>query len=49
MKAVVVTDYGTPDVMQYIEVDPPALKPNQVLIRTVATTSHSLSSERLVR
>lgn len=38
MKAVVVTDYGTPDVMQYMEVDTPALKPTQILIRTVATS-----------
>lgn len=38
MKAVVVTDYGTPEVMQYIEVDIPSLKPTQVLIRAVATS-----------
>ncbi len=38
MKAIVVTDYGTPEVMQYINVDRPTPEPNQVLIRTVATS-----------
>lgn len=38
MKAVVVTNYGTPEVMQYIDVDPPVPQPDQVLIRTVATS-----------
>ena len=38
MKAVVVTDYGTPEVMKYITVDNPTLKSNQVLIRVVATS-----------
>lgn len=38
MKAIVVTNYGTPEVMQYIDVDPPRPKPNQVLIHTVATS-----------
>lgn len=38
MKAIVVTDYGTPEVMQYIDVERPIAKTNQVLIRTVATS-----------
>lgn len=38
MKAVVVTDYGTPEVMKYVTVNNPVLKPNQVLIRAVATS-----------
>lgn len=38
MKAIVVTDYGAPEVMKYISIDDPALKSNQVLIRTVATS-----------
>lgn len=38
MKAVVVTDYGTPEVMRYMTVDNPSLKSNQVLVRVVATS-----------
>ncbi|QQE77098.1 NADPH:quinone oxidoreductase family protein [Alicyclobacillus sp. SO9] len=38
MKAVVVTAYGPPDVMHYITVDAPVYGPNQVLIRTFATS-----------
>ncbi|KYP79809.1 quinone oxidoreductase family protein [Ferroacidibacillus organovorans] len=38
MKAVVITDYGTPDVMHYTDVNTPAPKATQVLIRTVATS-----------
>ena len=38
MKAVVITDFGAPEVMKYTTVDDPALKPNQVLIRVVATS-----------
>jgi NADPH:quinone reductase len=38
MKAVVVTDYGTPEEMKYMTVDHPALKSNQVLIRVVASS-----------
>lgn len=38
MKVIVVTDYGTPEVMQFVDVDRPTPKPNHVLIRTVATS-----------
>jgi NADPH2:quinone reductase len=38
MKAVVVTDYGAPEVMKYMTVDNPTLTSNQVLIRVVATS-----------
>lgn len=38
MHAIVVTDYGSPEVMKYMTVDTPAFKPNQVLIRVMATS-----------
>jgi len=38
MKAVVVTDYGTPEVMKYLTVDNPTMKSFQVLIRVIATS-----------
>lgn len=38
MRAVVVTDYGTPEVMKYLTVDNPTMKSFQVLIRVIATS-----------
>jgi len=38
MKAVVVTDFGGPEVLKYMDVEIPAINANQVLIRVVATS-----------
>ncbi|MFD1673848.1 quinone oxidoreductase family protein [Alicyclobacillus fodiniaquatilis] len=38
MKAIVVTEWGTPEVMQYTTVDKPTLQSHQVIIRVVATS-----------
>ena len=38
MKAVVCTGYGAPEVLQLRDVDKPAPRPNEVLIKVRATT-----------
>ena len=38
MKAIIVTSFGGPEVMQYTDVDMPVIAENQVLIRVVATS-----------
>jgi NADPH:quinone reductase-like Zn-dependent oxidoreductase len=38
MKAVVYSEYGSPDVLHLAEVERPVPKPNELLIRTHATT-----------
>ena len=38
MKAIVYTEYGSPDVLQFKEVDKPVPKENEVLIKVVASS-----------
>ena len=38
MKAILINEFGGPDVLKYVNVDTPSIKPNQVLIRVVATS-----------
>jgi len=42
MKAIVCTKYGSPDVLELKEVEEPAIKDNEVLIRVYATTVSSM-------
>ncbi len=38
MKAIVVTEFGKPEVMKYMDIDIPTIKPTQVLIQVEKTS-----------
>lgn len=46
MKAIVYTKYGTPDVLQLMEVEKPVLKDNQVLIKVHAASVNAMDYRR---
>ncbi|HEX9240746.1 MAG TPA: alcohol dehydrogenase catalytic domain-containing protein, partial [Candidatus Bathyarchaeia archaeon] len=42
MKAIVITKYGSPDVLQFEEVDKPTPKDDQILVRVQAASANPL-------
>src|SRR5260221_9271563 len=47
MKAIVCTEYGSPDVLQLNEVEKPTLKDHQVLIKVQAASANPLDWHRM--
>ncbi|MHA2038654.1 MAG: NAD(P)-dependent alcohol dehydrogenase [Promethearchaeota archaeon] len=47
MKAIVCTEYGTPDVLQLKEVDKPSPKDNEVLVKVIAASLNAADLEML--
>jgi NADPH:quinone reductase-like Zn-dependent oxidoreductase len=47
MKAIIFTQYGSPDVLQLVEVDKPTPNENQVLVKVVAAAANPLDWHRM--
>ena len=49
MKAMVIEQYGSADVLQYREVESPKIKPSELLVKVHATSVNPLENESSAR